>query len=262
MRKGLGALVVGLIGGALAAVVILYVVKPPGDGAISASGDLRGNPAVLERLDRIEALLEQRGLLTARLEGRAEGPDGTAPGARGEAAARLEAGIAERVDEVLQEKVKPYVDTAVQEKWDELQAKKDDDEQPGRRGRRRMALADVAREVGLSAREEDDLRRIFANAENKLYELFAKPDGDVEQVKRDLEAFKTDPTARPQLMGKYVPKMLKNIGEVMAIEQEKNAAVVEAVGEERAAELSGYNIEEANPLDMNAEMRVEARDGR
>ena len=261
MKQGLGALLVGLVESTITAFVVTYVVKPAGDGGASDAGDVRGSPAVLERLDRIEALLEQRGLLTARLEGRA--------GEAGEAAldpegglVRLDAGIAERLDKVLDEKVKPYVDTAVQEKWDELQEKKEESAPAAPRRRKRMPLADVAREIGLSAREEDDLRRIYAESENKMYELFAKPDGDVQQVKRDLETFKTDKAARPKLVGKYMPKMIQNMGEMMAIEQEKNDRIVQTVGPERADELSRYDIEEANPFDMNAEMRVEARDGR
>lgn len=118
-----------------------------------------------------------------------------------------------------------------------------------RRGRKRLSLADAARELELSGAEEDELRRVFDESMSRFVKLAAGPDGDVETVKRELEAMRKDPVAGRSTMMKYVPNIMKNVGEIMTIAAEREAAVVKAIGADKARRLnSEFNVAEANPM--------------
>lgn len=257
MQQGLASLVFGLLGGAIGAVLVTYVFGPAADGGDPGSGaDGGGDTALVKRLDAIEDLLESRGLYAARLEGRT--PDAGGPG--GAAAADGDEVLKAQMTRLFDEAVKARVEETVAAKWEAL--KKEEQEGEEEPGRKRLPLADVAREVGLSGAEEDELRQIYADAERKMMELMAGEDGDIEDVKRDIESFRDDESQRPALMQKYLPKFMTNIGGIMAIESEKATKVREAVGPEKAAQLGEYDIVEESPLNLNASMRVESREGR
>lgn len=256
MRYALLALVFGLIGGVGGALAIPRLfpqaAAPAGEG-IQAS---RSDPVLLARIADLEATIE-------RLDGGVR-LEGRAPPRAMELAedAVIPEPVVERLEARLVERLEPRMNEAVEAKFEELKAE-GDGEPPARKERPRMDLQEVAREVGLSAREEDDLRRVYENANQRMLEIFAKPDGDVEQVKRDFEAFKEDEAARPKLMTKYIPKLMGNIGEIMAIEGEKQTGIQEAVGGEKAAKLEDYDIVEENPFGFGGggSFNVSARAG-
>lgn len=252
MKYAVISIVLGLAGGVLGALgARTWLAEGAGDG--TGGVDLATERSLSERLDRLEEALEAGGLLTARLEGRAE-----------EGAGAVRAAVPEEVlaeyEEVLAKRLEARVTKQVEETVKSLQEKAKEGEDSTRRRRPRMELAEVAREIGLSASEEDGLRRIYADAQSKMFEMMAKPDGDVEQVKRDFEAFKNDETKRPVLMQKYMPKFLGNIGNMMQVQAEQQQAIVDTVGEDKAAELQQYDIVEANPMGMD--LNVSARAGR
>jgi len=251
MKYALLSVVLGVLGGALGAAGLHALHEPEartdGDG-----GDLAASRALSERLDRLEAAMESRGLLTARLEGRTtEGGLATLPPEEREA-------LLDEYEAALAERLEPHVKTQVEAAVKALTEKKPDETPRGMRGRPRKELAEVAAEIGLSASEEDALRRIYADSEEKIFAIMAKPDGDVEQVRRDIDAFKNDAAARPKLVQKYMPKFLMNVGDMMAVEQERQTAIVEAVGEDKAAQLNRYDVVEANPIDMSVGFQARA----
>ena len=126
-------------------------------------------------------------------------------------------------------------------------------------GKKRATLSEAARELDLSSSEEAELRRIYADTQEKYLKLIAGPDGDVDAVRRELDEAKKDPKKAPLMMAKYLPKMLPKIGELMTIRFDQDAAVQAAVGPDKAARLdSRFDVVEANPLGAMNEMRIEA----
>lgn len=252
MKYALLSIVLGLLGGVAGAFGAQALLER--ENSTSGDGDLAADRTLSARLDRLEEAMEVRGLLTARLEGRAETAGGTA-----------QTGLSEEVlqayEEALAKRLEPRVKSQVEEAVRELEEEKGDEEggRRGRRGRPRKDLAEVAREVGLSASEEDELRRIYADSQNKLFAMMAGPDGDVEQVRQDFEAFRNDETKRPQLMQRYMPKFFSNIGGMMQVRTEQQQAIVNTVGEDKAAELQGFDIVEANPMGMDLNMSARTR---
>jgi len=251
MKYALISAVLGLLGGVAGAFGARALLDRQATGE-TGGGDLAAERTLGERLDRLEEALEARGLLTARLEGRAED---------GPALARL--AVSEEVlaqyEEVLAKRLEPRVKSQVEQAVKDLKEAEDEGGRRGRRGRPRKELAEVAREIGLSAGEEDELRRIYADSQSKMFEMIAGPNGDVEQVKNDFAAFKDDETKRPQLMQKYMPKFFSNIGNLMQAQAAQQQAIVDTVGEERASELRGFDIVEANPMGMDLNMSARSR---
>ena len=220
---------------------LLTEVQGTGGSASTAEG--MDDTALLQEriadLERELALLKNPpATLGADAPARARGTRG------GDEAAVVEAVLA---------KLEDRVDARVTSKFEELAAKEaDEGEGKGsRRGsrRKRMSLADAARELELTGGEEDELRRIYEDSMNRFLKLAAGPEGNVEDVKRDLEEAKKNPMAGRGLLMKYVPNMMKNLGEVMAITTDRETAVVKAIGPEKAKKLNeGYDVIEANPL--------------
>ena len=163
----------------------------------------------------------------------------------------------EAVVEAVLAKLDERVDARVEKKFESMAASEDEGVSirtgSGRRGgRKRVSLEDAARELELSAAEEDELRRIYDESLNKFMKLAAGPDGDVEDVKRDLEQMRKDPASARTLMMKYVPNMMSNIGKVMSISTERQAAVEKAIGVDKARRLnSEFDVIEANPMGGN-----------
>ena len=149
-------------------------------------------------------------------------------------------------------KLDERVDERVKTRFEELASEGGSEgERSGRRGnrRKRVNLEDAARELELSAAEEDELRRIYKDSMDRMLKLAAGEDGDVEAVKRDLEEARKNPMAGRGLMMKYLPKIMNNMGEMLSITTEREAAVVKAVGPEKARRLnSEFDVIEANPI--------------
>ncbi len=129
-----------------------------------------------------------------------------------------------------------------------------------RPSKKRLSLADAAADFGLSSGEEAELRDIYQDTMDKAVKLIAGEDGDADQVRKDLEAMRTDPSKRVAMMGKYIPKFLPKIGEFIQLDQNRRKRVEETLGKDRARELNNkYDIEEANPTGMGGNMRFETQ---
>jgi hypothetical protein len=126
-------------------------------------------------------------------------------------------------------------------------------------GKKRVTLSEAARELDLTSGEEAELRRIYADSQEKILKIVAGPDGDVDAVRREMDEAKKDPKRGAQMMAKYLPKVLPRLGEFMQVGLEREAAVQAAVGPDKAARLDNrFDVIEANPLGGMNEMRIEA----
>ncbi len=164
------------------------------------------------------------------------------------------------VVEAVLAKLDERVDGRVTEKFEALASKNEGGSQRGRRrgGKKRVSLKDAASAIGLSAQEEDEVARIYEDSMNRFMKLAAGPDGDIEDVKRDLANAQKNPMGGRTLMMKYMPNMMKNMGELMTIQADRETAINKAIGPEKARRLnSEFDVKEGNPL--GGGFRMEAR---
>jgi len=248
MNNTLLALVIGLAAGVCGALVPGMVrgdsstVTGPGSDGPADLG------AVLERLDRIEEqLAASRPLLRGTGGGDATAPTTTLPKLAAEDEAVLDAILA-RYDARMRE----VVGQAMDEKLESITVDGeilDSFEIPEKK---HMTLAEVAQELELSTFQEDELRRIHEESMEKALTLLAtEEDGGVETVRRDLEEAKDDPEKATALIGKYMGRLIPNIGGFMMLEQEHNKRVKELLGEDKAQQLENdYELTDIDPYDL------------
>ncbi len=257
MNQTLLASIVGLLAGVGGAFTVHAL---QGDGSGGGGADLDWAP-IQERLARIERQLDAQA-----------SPPGTLATTRGAAGARDGGAIVNAAgDEVLEAlvaKIDERVGKTVEEK---LAAAREAEEKDGtsrrgrRRGRKRVPLAEAARELELTAQQEDELRRIFENTQSRVFKLLAGPDGDPEEVKREIMDAAKTPGGAQKLIPKYMPKVMSNIGEIMTIQGERESAIQKTLGPEKARRFNNdYSVEEDDFLGLRGgemSIGVEARAG-
>jgi hypothetical protein len=261
MDKWVLGLLAGLVGGAGGAFAVHLLVSRP-EPATGAP-----DPSVSARLDRIEkALVPNPTAPTLEASPTLEAMAEDTLGARLERIERLLAGGQGRADPATDPAVLAVVRKALGEELEARMGPPDADGaagknvRPGEPKKQRVTLSEAARELDLSSAEEAELRRIYADSQEKLLKIIAGPDGDVAAVRHDLDEAKKDPKKGPLMMAKYMPKVLPRLGEFIQVSLEQDAAVQAALGADKAARLeSGFNVIEANPLGGENEMRIEAR---
>lgn len=125
-------------------------------------------------------------------------------------------------------------------------------------GRKRMKLADAASELELTGAQEDELRQIYSDTYENMLKLVAGEDGNVEDVRRDIESVRDDPSKAMSVMGKYMPKIFPaKIGDFIKLRTDQDTKVRQAIGDEKATKLRrNYDIEEANPLPIGGRVQV------
>jgi hypothetical protein len=254
MDRWIVALVVGLLGGAGGALATRALFPE----APTAQESLAG-PGHDARLDRIEKALLDLGARGPILE--------AAPGGRG-AEARAPGGLGLALTgpegEAFKKALRDELGAALDQHAGKVRAAGEEAARAGKAkepSKKRVSLADASREIGMTAAEEEALRRIYSESQEKMMRLAAGENGDVEAVRRDVEEAKRDPKRRNGVMMKYMPRMLPKIGEFMQIQVDQQTAVQEALGPDKAERLDReYDLIEANPLG-GGEMRVESRLG-
>ena len=241
------ALLVGLLAGGVGGYAV-YAASSDSGAAGPTEGAAVDLTSLDERLGRIEALLDREAPMTLR----------GAPGAAMDAEA-----VAVAVAERLEGQMKDSVRDGVRDVWQEMGAPTSAAaEIPGMTRKRKKAatLAEAAADLGLSSTEENDLREIYEATIERALDLLAGKDGDREEVRRDFERIKTDPNARMMMIGKYMPKIMPNIGEFMTMEMDRENKIREAIGEEKAERLKNeFNVSEADPFGISGNMTIEAR---
>jgi hypothetical protein len=239
MDRWLIALLAGLAGGAGGALAVrLLTDGRPEAAAASDDGvlrDVRDRLVAIEaRLARPKASLADAGDPARGGAGPGGGPS-VGPGTTSSgdvvsiARADLEA-MAERAAEVALEK--------------NAKTRKEAAAEPVKK---RVSLADASRELQLTGAQEDELRRFYAEQTDKYLKLFAEPEGDAESLRRELDAAKDDAAKKAAIATRLIPKMFTKLGDVMALEVEKNARMTKIVGAEKAAKLERYDVVEEDP---------------
>ena len=118
--------------------------------------------------------------------------------------------------------------------------------------RKRVNLATAAAELEMTSAQEDALRRLYEEQERKMLEILAAPDGDPEDVKRELEEARRNPGSAQGLIGKYLPKVFpKHIGTIMTMQTERQKTINDTLGPEKAKRYrEEYRVEEDDMLGM------------
>ena len=258
MNNVFAALVVGLVAGVGGALTLhLLGGMSGGDDGDGASVDLAPIEQRLGTIEReLQAIRNPPETLTspAMREGARTGAGAALPGGD-EAVESLLAKIDERVGKT------------VERKFEEMKAG-DDEKKEGRNARperRRVSLARAAQELELTGQQEDELRRIYQESQDKVFALLAKPDGDPEEVKREIMEAVGTPEGTGKVIGKYMPKVMGSLGEFIGIQTGRRAAINKALGPEKAERLRReYSIEEDDILNLQTTMRMDmgARRGR
>lgn len=97
----------------------------------------------------------------------------------------------------------------------------------------KLTLEEIAREQGLSAGEEANLRNILRESEEELVRcLFG--DTPLDDVKRQVKEADEDPDKLTALMQGVVQNGIANVGRLMTLEKRTNKKVEAVLGEERA----------------------------
>ncbi len=262
MERFLALLLASALGGAAGGFLVhTFAPGAPRPNEIGVMGDASG-ASIAERLAAIERRLVDGGMESAsdapslRSSGRASSVPGVLSGQPTidtTTMERLAAGVAEKLSQQMKDSVQ-----------EALRAERDreaEDDEPARPAPRRVTLADAARELDLDAAQEQALRDLYTEIENDAYRLVAGEDGDPEEVRRDVQGAKSDPTKRMQVVGKYLPKVINNIGGVMELDAKRRARTAEIVGPEKADRLNNgeFLIEEQNPLGWEGAFRVGMR---
>ena len=238
----LGALL-GAAGGVFAA----RALAP--DPSVAPSSEARGPDDLHAQVAEIRRLLERPTLATAPATPGAP-ETAAASGTRTAAAGALSSDqVAVLAGKIAEEMERRRTD------GEKAQAKAKADRQ------RRVSLAEAARELELTAAQETEVRLAHEAAVEKMLKLFAEPESDAETLRRELLAAKDDPAKKMALVTKQLPKLMTKLGDVMAIEAERESRIVEAVGPEKAAKLEDYNLEEQDPFGLGTNVNVGVRAG-
>jgi hypothetical protein len=244
------ALVAGALGGAAGAVTV-GLVQDRSPATIATPAPTADAPwkDLADRLARIEAALPP-----LRVDPASGGPSlagaGEAPSGEAVASAAQEA----RWQKV-EERIAAAVERAV---WRAEERGAEKAAAPREERRKRATLAEVGKEIGLSRAEEDELRRIYDDTFQRFLEIVAEPDGDVEAIRRDLESASKSEAGRMVVM-KYVPKILPKIGDMMALQAERESRVAVVLGPERVERYRRFDVVEADPYGLSGGFRMEAR---
>lgn len=247
MNNTVLALVVGLIAGVCGAFVPVVL---RGDAtAAASSGEVPADlKPLMERLDRIEAILEHQPR-TATLRG-SSGGEPIDPEALAAATGTSVEALLDRIDA----RVRATVKETATETWKELGAGSTAAVEIEVPEKKKMTIAEIAEELELSSYEEAELRRIHEETlEGALKLLATEDDGGVEGVRRELDEAKRDPAKRMALVGKYMGRLLGNIGGFMVLGQQHEKKIETLIGKDKAHRLeSEYSPTDVDPYDLES----------
>ncbi len=253
MERFLIALFAGLVGGAGGAVAVRFLVPPeaersrPSGDTAAAVRDLKDAVASLER--RMAAGQEVPGLAATRSEGTRGAGGGEAPSTLAADGAPAGTPPAPGRLPATREELKALVAEATKAALDE-RAAKEAEELKKKTEKKRVTLAEAARDLSLTAGEESEIRLAYQEANDKMLKLMAEPEESAEDLRRELTEAKGDKAKQTGLLMKHLPKIFAKIGDFMAIDGMKKARIQRAVGEEKAKALDAYKSTDEDPFDM------------
>lgn len=250
MSRFLVPFVAALLGAALGAGVATRLSPardvPAEVGAVDLS-DLRAD--LKAELAALRARLDRSGNgpaapLAAGRSATVEPPPATAPAADGLPSAAASS--------AWESAVARAVETAFERRAEAERAAKAEAEQP----KARRPLADVARELALSSSQEAEIRGAYRDAVERMLKVLAEPESDAETLRRELEDARGDRGKGVAVMARYMPKFLTKLGDVMAIQAERDQRIQSALGPEQARKWPGYRIAEEDPFELGGDVSV------
>lgn len=250
MSRFLVPFVAALLGAALGAGVATRLSPArdvPAESTPIDLGDVRADLAALRaRLDPpggggLAMPFKQRGVggPTSEEPAPAPSPTGDSP-AVGATADTLETVVARAVE------------TALERRAEAERAAKAEAEKP----KIRRPLAEVARELGLSPAQESEVRAAYRNAVDRMLKVLAEPESDAETLRRELDDARGDRGKGMAVVARHMPKFLSKIGDVMAIQAERDQRIHAALGPEHVESWVRYRVEEEDPFGLSGDVSV------
>lgn len=243
------AILVGVLAGVAGAVVVGMVGGSSGGDGVAATA-----PGTLDlsdlnaRLERIEAALDKDAPMgPGALVGTGKGADAAARQAQ---LAELAKAVAEQLKPALQDSVKASVGESVKN------AIGSDGvltlpEVPAAPAKKKATMAEVAAELELSADEEEAVRRIAKETTDEFFKLMAGKDETLEDVRREFDDAQNDPAKKGKLVGKYMGRVMENIGGLMGLGLSWQSKMRSAVGAEKAKKIENdYQITDLDPYGL------------
>ena len=260
MAQPLVVFLAGLLGGGLGAAAALKWM-PPAHGAPEVTPENRGLDEVKEQLAELRKLLDRPGLAAAPAAAARPAHSATAGEAAatgsgpGKPGAPLPPMTAADLSALIEEAA-----TKAMEKREVANAAKQEAAEPVKR----VPLSQAARELGLTAAQETDVRQAYADSVESFLKVIAEPESDVETLRREMIAAKDDPAKKAEITGKMLPKLFTKLGDVMKIEADRTRKINTAIGAENAKKLKGMKLEEEDPfgLDENISVGVSTNGGK
>ncbi|MGE0193229.1 MAG: hypothetical protein AB7T63_14435 [Planctomycetota bacterium] len=254
MERFLSLLLASALGGAAGGFVMHLVGPARGGGSDVAAG---ASEAEAKRLGELLSGIEQR-IEALASEGGAAGRPGLRGAPPGRPLAPRPGEIDEATLEVLSAKLAERMEDTVKKAVSEA-VESGSSDTPRRERRKRVSLAEAAKQLELSTTQEEQLRELYGELENEVYTMLAGKDGDPEEVRRDVQTAKDDPAKTMEVVGKYIPKAMGNLGGFMALEVKRQQRTNEIVGPEKADRMRReFSIEEQDPLGMEGGFNLRA----
>ena len=246
MDKLLVPVLVGLIAGAGG---VLVGKSFSGGTATPAAG---GDTVVLEeRIASLEEALAKQLAPAALLEGDAR-PAATPAAGAGPLGVRA---LTEEELAALVEQLQPSMREAAKLELDERITEKGGIEAliEAEEAKKKATLADVAREMDLTADQEAEIRELARTTTDEFLKVLAGEDETVEDVRRAFEDALGDPAKRAELAGKYVSRLVSNLGPVMTTFMKYETGMTKILGPEKKEKFeSEYEVTDLDPLDLES----------
>ena len=238
------AIVVGIASG-LAGGILAGMARGPSGAAPADAPPPVDLTTLASRLDRIEALLQLRTEdASAALRG-----SGAGDMAEREARGLGDAGAVDALVERLDERMRQAVAESVRSTWEELGDPAAQATEVVAPGKKKVTLAEAAAELELSAREEEEVRRIHGETLERVIALLGKDqEGGEAKVRADFQAAKDDPERSALLAAAYMGRVMTNLGGFIQVGLDHDRKMKEALGTEKAARLeSEYDLTDLDP---------------
>lgn len=238
MQRVLVPFLAAALGGAAG---VLVTARLDGHGTPGASVTAEpGGTEVRDELAALRRLLERPTPLASAP--RSGGPAGVAADGPAGAGAAATGGAVTRED------LRAAIEDAMARGLEKLEAQRKESEAAAKAPKKRVPLAEVARELNLSGSQEDAVRRAYEEATEEFLDIMAKPESDAATLRRELEDAKSDPAKQMNLMTKNLPKLITKLGDFMAIESRREEKIRKAVGPDNARKLKAYDLAEEDPF--------------
>ncbi len=119
------------------------------------------------------------------------------------------------------------------------------------REKKKVTLAEVARELEMTQSEEEAIRELAEEFSDKMIGLLTTEDETKEQVIEELQAAKDDPTKQMALMGKYMGRAMTNLPKLMETMGSLQTRGVKILGAERWGKFErDYEVTDLDPYGL------------